>query len=203
METMPPTPSPRRRRATREQTRERLLDAAEEVFAARGLDAASLDEVALAAGLTKGAVYSNFPSKNDLVLALMEDRIAARTEAASAAFAGASVSTNGVHEAGTQLLRALRDDAVWQRLFLDYWSRAVRDPELRAGLADRRRELRCVIVAALKESAGTEAKTIQLPLEQLAVVLLALSNGLAIEAQIDPATVPDDMFGNILALLVR
>ena len=63
------------RRAMKERTRERLLDAAAVVFARRGIEAASLDEVAEAAGYTKGAIYSNFSSKTDLIAALMDRRI--------------------------------------------------------------------------------------------------------------------------------
>ncbi len=58
-----------RRRA---QTRQYLLQAAAQVFAERGFHGASLDEVAAAAGFTKGAVYSNFKNKEDLFLALLE-----------------------------------------------------------------------------------------------------------------------------------
>src|SRR5580698_9295265 len=63
----PLTPERRRR-----QTRDHLLDAAAQVLAERGFHGASLDEVAAAAGFTKGAVYSNFKNKEDLFLALLE-----------------------------------------------------------------------------------------------------------------------------------
>ena len=56
-------------------TRRHLLEAAAIVFAQKGFHAATLDEVAAAAGFTKGAVYSNFKSKDDLFLALFDDRI--------------------------------------------------------------------------------------------------------------------------------
>src|SRR5580704_16326188 len=56
----------------RQQTRDYLLKAAAQVFAERGFHAATLDEVAAAAGFTKGAVYSNFKNKEDLFLALIE-----------------------------------------------------------------------------------------------------------------------------------
>ena len=61
--------TPERRR---QQTRDYLLQAAAQVFAERGFHGASLDEVAAAAGFTKGAVYSNFKNKEDLFLALLE-----------------------------------------------------------------------------------------------------------------------------------
>jgi AcrR family transcriptional regulator len=70
-----PTQKPKKRqRPTRAQTRQRLLQAAGEVFAQRGYDRASLDDIATAAGLTKGAVYSSFAGKDDLFYALMRER---------------------------------------------------------------------------------------------------------------------------------
>src|SRR4029079_9282818 len=62
---------PDRRRAM---TRQHLLEAAAIVFARNGFPGATLDEVSARAGFTKGAVYSNFKSKDDLFLALLEDR---------------------------------------------------------------------------------------------------------------------------------
>jgi AcrR family transcriptional regulator len=58
----------------RERTRAKLLDAAAELFQARGVAAVSLDEVAAHAGLTKGAIYGNFTSKDDLVFAVTAER---------------------------------------------------------------------------------------------------------------------------------
>lgn len=57
--------------ARRERTRDRLLDAARGVFAERGVQAASVEEICERAGFTRGAFYSNFESKNDLVLAFL------------------------------------------------------------------------------------------------------------------------------------
>src|SRR5438046_4116689 len=55
-------------------TRARVLDAAAKLFARRGFDGVSLDEVAAAAGFSKGAVYSNFESKEELLLTLLVER---------------------------------------------------------------------------------------------------------------------------------
>jgi AcrR family transcriptional regulator len=67
-----PTPTRNRRDEQRAQTRADLLDAAARVFAAQGFHAASVDQVAEAAGYTKGAVYSNFSSKEELFLELLD-----------------------------------------------------------------------------------------------------------------------------------
>src|SRR4051812_49564051 len=57
-------------------TRARLLDSAETLFGDRGIHRSSLDDIAAAAGLTKGAVYANFGSKKDLIAAILERKLA-------------------------------------------------------------------------------------------------------------------------------
>src|ERR1700704_2457227 len=64
------------RSARKAQTRASLLAAAARVYARRGFGGATLDEVAAEAGFTKGAVYSHFGSKENLLLALMEEHLA-------------------------------------------------------------------------------------------------------------------------------
>ncbi len=64
------------RSARKAQTRERLLEAAAQVYARRGFNGATLEEVASEAGFTKGAVYAHFGSKENLLLALMEEHLA-------------------------------------------------------------------------------------------------------------------------------
>ncbi|MDQ0190673.1 TetR family transcriptional regulator [Alicyclobacillus cycloheptanicus] len=56
-------------------TRSRILTAAERVFAEKGYSGSSLDDVAAAAGLTKGAVYWHFASKSDLFLSILERNV--------------------------------------------------------------------------------------------------------------------------------
>ena len=77
---MAKTPEPTRQgaraRLTREeqraQTRDRLLDAAEELFVANGIGDTSIEQIAETAGYSRGAFYSNFDDKDALVLALIE-----------------------------------------------------------------------------------------------------------------------------------
>jgi AcrR family transcriptional regulator len=59
------------REESRDQTRQRLLDAAEKLIAKKGLSATSVEDIADAAGYTRGAFYSNFGGKNDLFLELL------------------------------------------------------------------------------------------------------------------------------------
>src|SRR5476649_1930069 len=88
--------TPERRRAM---TRRHLLEAAAIVFARDGFHGATLDDVAATAGFTKGAVYSNFKSKDDLFLALLDDRIERQFAIAL------EVLDSGSHETAEQLPR--------------------------------------------------------------------------------------------------
>jgi AcrR family transcriptional regulator len=68
----PRTQKPRRRRLSAEERRRVILDAALDVFARRGYHAASIDEIAHAAGISKALIYEHFPSKRDLHVSLLE-----------------------------------------------------------------------------------------------------------------------------------
>ncbi len=114
----------------RERTRQDLVAAAERLFVDRGFHATSVDQVAEEAGYTKGAVYSNFDSKEELFLAVFDAR----------AGRGASHAEDVLSESGDEEgLRRLVSDSMrrrgredgWLAVFLEFWAHAVRHPQLR------------------------------------------------------------------------
>ena len=118
----------------REQTRQELVTAAEACFVGRGFHASSVDEVAERAGYTKGAVYSNFASKEDLFFAVYERRVEqALTEVVP-----------GLRQAGAErafdwlatgaIERRDRDEG-WLAVFFEFWAHVLRHPELRERFA--------------------------------------------------------------------
>jgi AcrR family transcriptional regulator len=118
----------------REQTRQDLISAAEASFVSRGFHASSVDEVAERAGYTKGAVYSNFASKEDLFFAVYERRVervltevvpGLRQAGAEGAFDWLATST---------IERRDRDDG-WLAVFFEFWAHVLRHPELRERFA--------------------------------------------------------------------
>lgn len=97
--TTPPPPRPDGRVARRVGTREAILDAATDLFAARGVTSTSIDEIAVAAGIAKGSIYYNFDSK----AALVEQVMARNSTLLAEALARATQGRSGV---------ALRDEVV-------------------------------------------------------------------------------------------
>jgi len=177
------------RRAMKQRTRERLLDAAAVVFARRGIEAASLDEVAEAAGYTKGAIYSNFSSKTDLIAALMDRRITQQAAAAEMDLDGVTL------EQGLRTLdeRSRSDEAAerdWAILATEFFLHSMRDERARAAMAgqyERARTLTAQMLAAKFAEAGVEPP---LPARDLAIVIEALGIGVALQSLLDPASVP-------------
>jgi AcrR family transcriptional regulator len=191
-------------RAERTDARERLLAAAAKVFAERGYRAASVDDVAAAAGFSKGAVYWHFASKEDLLHTLVEERVRDRTEAMLTRLAEAPPEVDTGHEVGGRYMEMLSEDRDVGLLANEYWSLAARDPELRKRYAQRQRARRDALAQALQvrqEHRGTP--DVGLPTEEAATAFLALASGLAMQRLIDPDAVPDHLYGEIVGLVYQ
>ena len=190
-----------RREEKKAQTRARLLDAAATVFARRGLAAASLDEVADEAGLTKGAVYSNFDSKDDLVNALLHERIDGPLgEIAERVDPDAPIA-----EQAAQAETLFR--SVWDRerdlflLGLEFAIHRARSPERkRPPSADW--QLQKAMAAVMERQAAARGVALPLPADELAAGLFALGTGLDLMALNEPERVPDGLFAKFLTLIM-
>ena len=118
----------------REKTRQDLLNAAETCFVASGFHATSVDEVAERAGYTKGAVYSNFASKEDLFFGVYQRRVDhVLTEVIPGLREVGSVRALDAFATGT-IQRRDSDDG-WLAVFFEFWAHVLRHPELRARFA--------------------------------------------------------------------
>jgi AcrR family transcriptional regulator len=180
-----------------------VLDAALQVFGERGIAASSVNDVAAAAGLTKGAVYSSFASKDELVLAIMEEHALQRLTDALAGLEQARDPDEAIARVGTVLVEAIRTDAVWHRLLAEYFALSAHDPEIRRALRDRRRRARETVARALAALSERTGAPLPMPPDQLALALFAISNGVGIEAGIDPEAVADDLLARILGFIGR
>ncbi len=200
---MSPDARPKSRtRPTRAQTRERLLQAAGEVFAKHGYERASLDDIAAAAGLTKGAVYSSFASKDELFYALMREHIDERLGLVASAISLEPTLAGATRNARAALAEFISTQADWQLLFIEFWVRAMRDPRLREEFARQRRAARAPITRFVEQQAAQLGIELHAPADQIAVAVLALTNGIAIEQLADPEAVDPSLFATTLGLLL-
>jgi len=196
---------PRVRRLTpemrREQTRTYLLEAAAVIFAARGFHEASLDEIAEAAGFTKGAIYSNFGNKEDLFLALVRQRQESMLEeffaAAGRDHPDATARMRAITEVYGRLTPTADEWALWEEFFLY----ALRNPEQRAKVDADNQALLAALVAMLEHQARELDVDPHLPAEDLARLYVAIFDGVARQRALNPARVPDDLFARLVTFV--
>lgn len=140
MEQMPLRTQRMTREQKKAQTRERLIEAAQELFARKGFEGTAVDEIAEYAGYSRGAFYSNFANKNELMMALIEQgfdsdlagiRSMETLRGTDALAAGYQTIGQAFYEHPSNLL--------WM---LEFQLSVVRHPELRAAYVDQHRKLR-------------------------------------------------------------
>jgi AcrR family transcriptional regulator len=194
----------RQRRPSRDETRNRLLEGAAESFIDRGIAGASVEDICDAAGLSRGAFYSNFADKDELVLALIERM----TEDSLAEIANnlANHPDPDDYIAVTQLQFRDRQGRIGNRhpaLSVELTLYAMRNPKaqplLRARL-DRHQELIQRVVEHNANALGLGPANNR---SALAAMILAMDDGFCLHALIDPARDPRESFNVALAFLAE
>lgn len=190
-------------RAPRQQTREAVIGAAHSLFREKGFQAASLEDIARQAGLTKGAVYSNFRGKDELFLAVLEQHVAQAIDRYRAAAAADHDHDHTVIETlAAFLARAAVEDAAWSAAFAEFALHASRRDGLSAELAAVRGRLRGEVIELLRPIVDHGQADIA-GLERAATLFFALGNGLTLEALSDPARVDQALYQEALERLLR
>ena len=195
----------RRTRAARAEGREardELLTAALRVFARRGYREAGVDEIAAEAGYSKGALYWHFSGKEDLLQALLDERIDAPMREMVELLESAPPDRDMSVEAAREFARRISTERDALLLEREYWSLAIRDPELRARYAERQTELRTAFARALEARArhlGTP--DVGMPAEDVARVVMSIIGGLAVDELVEPGSVRPELLGEALALV--
>ena len=182
-------PKPFRRRTQQqrtEETRSRLLRAAEKIFFRDGFEAAKLEDIAARAGYTRGAFYANFESKEDLFLAMLEKEAMERIAAVSGRIGGLQAPEAKLAALRNYTLESLQD-RVWAVLFTEFRLFALRRPELRTKLANMHRRIFLAASATLAEVFDSTGRKLPLSAVALAVSLGGLANILELDRLISNA----------------
>jgi AcrR family transcriptional regulator len=191
------------RQQQREHTRACLLEAAGRVFARRGLAHASVDEVAADAGFTKGAVYANFGSKEELFLTMLEQRGAQRLAEMERALATDDAPEAQARIAARDFVEAIKADPEWERLFFEAALHAAHNDEFRDKLLERHRQMHARMAEILRARLTAAGIDPEVGFDQLASMVMAMANGVAFERLVAPSMVADDLFSSMLELFAR
>src|ERR1700760_650571 len=192
-----------RTRPTRDDTRDKLFEAAARVFEEQGIGGASIEAIALAAGFTRGAFYSNFASKDELIIAMIENHVEQSIERMHELLARHKNLADFIDALKT-MDRSQQDPLGRSPLLhmemILFVSRAEkRRPELAKRLRARRK-LIADIVATTAQDSGRHG--VPNPAWDGRVVL-AMEDGFRLHRLIDPETTPADSFLRAIGDLQR
>jgi AcrR family transcriptional regulator len=193
-------PRVRSRQAERtEATRQKLLAAAERIFARDGFEAARLEDIAAGAGYTRGAFYANFGGKEEIFFALLEQWVRQRIDSITAVLLR--------QKSPQQKLAALRkhyaEIAKDRRLVLislEFKLFALRHPEAHARLRDRHRRMRAKWGELFSELLQALGRTLPISNPAASACCLALAQGLLLEQLVDPKTLSEEDVRHMLGL---
>jgi len=185
-------------------TRARLLEAAGAVFAERGFQGATVETIAERAGYSRGAFYSNFDSKDDLFLAVLDAHIEAETSALQNALVAEATTPGALVEfLQSRAVRRSGEARHLTMLLAEFWLHVVRHPDLAPKLAARQlagRSAIAKVIAARAEQLGIE---MQVAPEALASIMMAVDDGLVLQEYLDPTAVPEDLRAVAAVLLFQ
>jgi AcrR family transcriptional regulator len=184
-------------------TRARLVAAAATVFARLGFAGASLEDVAEEAGLTKGAVYSNFESKDDLIKAVLHDRLDEPARAIPAQISDELSIEDRAARASELFVRQMELDREAALLDLEFSIYLARNPEMVPRFSEGGRELRRTMARSMEEWAARDGVQLPLDSDTLVAGVFALGNGIRLARLSNPDSAPEDLFGTMLALILR
>src|SRR5438477_4486851 len=182
-----------RTRPTRDDTREKLFEAAARVFEEQGIGGASIEAVAAAAGFSRGAFYSNFKSKDELIIAMLEDHVEQSIRR--------NLDILAQHRNLDDFIAALkamdrtrqdplgRSPLLHMEMILFVARAEKRRPELAKRLRARRQLLTEITTITSKHGGRHFANP-----AWVAAILLAMEDGFRLHRLIDPETTPADSF---------
>jgi len=172
----------------RENTRARLLDAAFDVFAEVGLDAASVEAVCDRAGFTRGAFYSNFASKDELFLELARTVSERKLEAITDRVRQVTVDScdrEGPGEIVQQLVDVSLDSRQGVLLMSEIRTRAMRDEQTAVSYRAWMDGMTARVTAIIEDLVSTYGMTLRMPAAEFAQIMLDLWESTAVNALTD------------------
>ena len=185
------------------QTRQQLLDAAARVFIRRGFHGASIEAITAEAGYTRGAFYSNFDSKEQMFLELLQRRMNEHYRGVLSRVPGDLSPADSLRWAVRELMETYRsrEDAWLFELWLECLAHVARHPEFASLVSTFWRGTRAVMANQWEEAFEAQGRQLPVPARDIAVALTALDIGLAVQNLADPEEVPLDLYPELYELL--
>jgi AcrR family transcriptional regulator len=184
-----------------ERTRAALIASARHVFATRGFEGASLEEIAEAAGYTRGAIYRHFANKEDLFFAVSSAVNTEVLDAFAEELDQEAISTLDDNKlAAATWMKALAGNREIWALNLEFSLYQYRNPASQERSADERRKNRSTVASFMEHYWAEQGITSKVPVETIVAILLNASDGFVQAARVDADA--EDLFATFLDLFI-
>lgn len=197
---------PARKRLSRAEsqahTRQRILDSARQLFAEKGFVGASVEEIAERAGYSKGAFYSNFEDKDEVLLTLLDQRDERQFDEVEKLLMSAT-TTDEFFDLFRSRTRDRADRRMWLMLSLEFTLYALRNPSVLPKLAEFENYEVVMYKAAIEFLHASLDIPLPAPSDQIGTIIRALERGLDIHEQLVDAPEPGRDFVDAVTLLFR
>jgi AcrR family transcriptional regulator len=178
----------------KEQTRAELVASARAVFLERGFHVATLDEIAADAGYSKGAVYSNFESKEALFLAILDAHFEQRLTVFQSAKLSGETAEEALVLAARGVAAADRQERRWAAVLLEFWAHASRYDGLREQVSEARERYIDAVARVLDGVAADHGIEFAISTRDVVRGGVALVRGMSLERLLAPGSIPDRLF---------
>lgn len=190
-----------RTRPSREETRARLFGAAATAFVRSGIAGTSVEDICLEAGLTRGALYSNFANKDELVMAMIDEHVERDLAELGRLFAVAASPQEYLELIESPERRREGPLGLDPVLYMEFTLYAVRDRANRPRLAEHQRRWREAVAAVVRRDAERLGIEPPMPVDDAAAMIIAMDNGYLLAELIEPGSYEPGTFSrNLLTL---
>jgi AcrR family transcriptional regulator len=186
-----------------EKRRKQILDAAVLVFSERGFHGARMDDIVKQSGLSKGALYWYFESKDQLIETILDDFFEQELVLLRAALSASGTVSERLKAFTLILMQDMQEMPSFLPIAFEFYAAATRQSPIRETLQRHFRDYRSALQSMLDQ--GVESGELrQVDTESIAVALMALFEGLTLLWVISPAEIQmESMAENLLDMLLE
>ncbi len=167
------------------ETRTRILNAALDCFAQTGYEASSVAEICQAAGVSKGAFYHHFPSKQALFLALLESWLETIDSMMEINRRTAPSSAQALRQMSELMTHVFAQAGGRLPMFLEFWTQASHDPQIWQAVVQPYQRYQDYF-SELIQAGITEGSFKPVDVDATARMLVSLALGLLLQGLLDP-----------------
>lgn len=186
----------------KEETRGRILEAACRVFARRGYEAATVEEITAECGIAKGALYSHFASKEELFRTVLLEQVRRRAAETAARLEPGLPLRESILRIVEGSWATYRTDPIWSPLFMEFWALAGRNEWGRRAVAALFDHCSAALARFLSGAQRRGLVRPDVDVQRAARLLLAVNDGLLLQWQAQPDRVDPERYAGLMADMI-